>query len=46
MRVLISTYGSRGDVQPMLALGVALRKLGVEARMRARCGGRNNLEAQ
>lgn len=33
MRVLLSTYGSRGDVQPMAALAVALRELGVEARV-------------
>lgn len=32
MRILISTYGSRGDVQPMLGLGVALRELGAEVR--------------
>ncbi|MFG3342910.1 nucleotide disphospho-sugar-binding domain-containing protein [Glycomyces sp. NPDC048151] len=31
MRVLISTYGSRGDVEPMAALAVALRALGAEA---------------
>lgn len=31
MRVLLSTYGSRGDVEPMAALAVALRTLGAEA---------------
>jgi vancomycin aglycone glucosyltransferase len=31
MRVLLSTYGSRGDVEPMAALAVALRGLGGEA---------------
>ncbi|MCP3803766.1 glycosyltransferase [Allokutzneria sp. A3M-2-11 16] len=31
MRVLLSTFGSRGDVQPMAALAVRLRELGVEA---------------
>lgn len=31
MRVLLSTYGSRGDVEPMVALAVALQALGVEA---------------
>lgn len=31
MRVLLSTYGSRGDVEPLAALAVALQKLGVEA---------------
>ena len=31
MRVLLSTYGSRGDVQPLAALGLALQALGVEA---------------
>lgn len=31
MRVLLSTYGSRGDVEPMVALAVRLQALGVEA---------------
>src|SRR5690242_1620708 len=30
MRVLLSTYGSRGDVQPLVALGLALQSMGVE----------------
>jgi UDP:flavonoid glycosyltransferase YjiC (YdhE family) len=30
MRVLLSTYGSRGDVDPMVALAVRLRALGVD----------------
>ena len=33
MRVLLSTWGSRGDVEPMLGLAVALRALGAEVRM-------------
>lgn len=33
MRVLLSTFGSRGDVEPVVALAVALRGLGVEARV-------------
>jgi len=33
MRVVLSTYGSRGDVEPMAGLAVALRSLGVEARV-------------
>jgi vancomycin aglycone glucosyltransferase len=33
MRVLLSTYGSRGDVQPLLALAVQLQALGAEARV-------------
>jgi len=33
MRVLLSTYGSRGDVEPMAALAVQLRALGVDARV-------------
>ena len=33
MRVLLTTFGSRGDVQPLLALAVALQSLGVEARV-------------
>ncbi len=33
MRVLLSTYGSRGDVEPVVALAVQLRTLGVEVRM-------------
>lgn len=35
MQVLISTYGSRGDVQPLAAFALALRALGVEARISA-----------
>lgn len=31
MRVLLSTFGSRGDVEPMAALGAALQALGAEA---------------
>jgi vancomycin aglycone glucosyltransferase len=30
MRVLLSTYGSRGDVQPLVALGQALQSVGAE----------------
>jgi vancomycin aglycone glucosyltransferase len=30
MRVLLSTYGSRGDVEPLAALGVALQSRGAE----------------
>ncbi len=30
MRVLLSTYGSRGDVEPMVGLAVALQALGAE----------------
>jgi vancomycin aglycone glucosyltransferase len=33
MRVLLTTFGSRGDVQPLLALAVALRALGADARV-------------
>jgi vancomycin aglycone glucosyltransferase len=33
MRVLLSTWGSRGDVEPLLGLAVALRELGAEGRM-------------
>jgi vancomycin aglycone glucosyltransferase len=33
MRVLLTTFGSRGDVQPVLALAVALRALGADARV-------------
>jgi vancomycin aglycone glucosyltransferase len=33
MRVLLSTFGSRGDVQPLLALALALRALGADARV-------------
>ena len=31
MRVLLSTYGSRGDVEPLVGLGLALQRLGAEA---------------
>jgi vancomycin aglycone glucosyltransferase len=33
MRVLLSTIGSRGDVQPLVALAVQLRALGQDARL-------------
>jgi vancomycin aglycone glucosyltransferase len=33
MRVLLSTIGSRGDVQPLVALGLQLTELGQEVRM-------------
>src|SRR5919112_4296140 len=33
MRVLLSTYGSRADVEPMVGLAVRLRALGVEMRV-------------
>jgi vancomycin aglycone glucosyltransferase len=33
VRVLLSTYGSRGDVEPLVALAVQLRALGAEVRM-------------
>jgi len=33
MRVLLSTIGSRGDVQPLVALALELRKLGQEVRL-------------
>src|SRR5512138_3720476 len=33
MRVLLSTIGSRGDVQPLVALGLQLRTFGQEVRL-------------
>ncbi|MCX5121736.1 glycosyltransferase [Micromonospora sp. NBC_00362] len=33
MRVVMSTWGSRGDVEPLVGLAVALRELGVEAQV-------------
>jgi vancomycin aglycone glucosyltransferase len=33
VRVLLSTYGSRGDVEPMVGLAVRLRALGAEVRV-------------
>ncbi|MGY5135873.1 glycosyltransferase [Streptomyces nigrescens] len=33
MRVLLSTYGSRGDVEPLVALAAGLRELGAQARV-------------
>ncbi|WP_030746036.1 glycosyltransferase [Streptomyces sp. NRRL F-5135] len=33
MRVLLSTYGSRGDVEPLVALAARLRRLGAEVRV-------------
>ncbi|CDX22220.1 Glycosyl transferase, UDP-glucuronosyltransferase [Mesorhizobium plurifarium] len=35
MRILLSTYGSRGDVEPLAALGAALQAHGVQARVSA-----------
>ena len=35
MRVLLSTYGSRWDSEPMVGLAVRLRALGAEVRVRA-----------
>ena len=32
MRVLLSTYGSRGDAEPMVGLAVRSRALGAEVR--------------
>src|SRR6202049_569728 len=33
MRVLLSTIGSRGDVQPLVALALQLRELGQDVRL-------------
>lgn len=33
MRVLLSTIGSRGDVQPLIVLALKLRELGQEVRI-------------
>jgi vancomycin aglycone glucosyltransferase len=33
MRVLLSTYGGRGDVEPLVGMAVRLRALGVEVRV-------------
>jgi vancomycin aglycone glucosyltransferase len=33
VRVLLSTYGGRGDVEPLVGLAVGLRELGAEARV-------------
>ena len=33
MRILLSTIGSRGDVQPLVALGLQLKELGQEVHM-------------
>jgi vancomycin aglycone glucosyltransferase len=33
MRVLLSTYGSRGDVEPLVAFAVRLRELGAQVRV-------------
>jgi hypothetical protein len=38
VRVLLSTYGSRGDVEPLVALAVRLRELGAEVRASAVAG--------
>jgi len=33
MRILLSTIGSRGDVQPLVALALQLQSLGQEVRV-------------
>ena len=33
MRLVLSTYGSRGDVEPLVGLAVQLRALGAEVRV-------------
>ena len=33
MRVLLSTYGGRGDVEPLVGLAVRLRELGAEVQV-------------
>jgi len=33
VRVLLSTYGSRGDVEPLVGLAVQLRALGAEVQV-------------
>ena len=33
MRILLSTIGSRGDVQPLVALGLQLKALGQEVHL-------------
>jgi vancomycin aglycone glucosyltransferase len=33
VRVLLSTYGGRGDVEPLVGLAVRLRALGAEVRV-------------
>ncbi|MFE7120152.1 glycosyltransferase [Streptomyces sp. NPDC057654] len=33
MRALLTTWGSRGDIEPLVGLAVALRELGAEARV-------------
>jgi vancomycin aglycone glucosyltransferase len=44
MRVLLSTIGSRGDVQPLLALALELRRQGHESRLCAPPDFRNLVE--
>ncbi len=33
MRVLLSTWGSRGDTEPLAALALSMRELGAEVRV-------------
>ena len=39
MRVLLTTYGSRADVDPMVGLAVRLRALGAEGLIALAAGG-------
>ncbi len=43
MRVLLSMYGSRGDIEPMVGLAVQLRALGAEVRV---CASRDRAAAE
>lgn len=46
MRILLLTFGSRGDVQPFVALGVALRARGHEVTLSAGLGFEAMIEAR
>src|SRR5215472_12574205 len=46
MQVLLSTIGSRGDVQPLIALALELRALGHQSRLCAPPDFRELAEAQ
>ncbi len=45
MRALLSTIGSRGDVQPLVALALQLRALGQEVRLCVPPDFRESLES-
>jgi UDP:flavonoid glycosyltransferase YjiC (YdhE family) len=45
-RVLLTTFGSYGDLYPYIAIGIELQKMGCEARIATSAGYRSKVEAE